>query len=127
MIVVIESEGAFWVLMALLFVAGIAFLIAGLLFAYSAVVRGQGLGYRPTGLGVGAIAALVGGASIPVVGFAQQTDLSAPSPPTDTTAGVIVFLAFLAAAPAAVAYWAIVKALPSRLERRPGLRPRRHR
>jgi hypothetical protein len=54
--------------------------------------------------------------------IAQRTDMSAPSPSTDLTPGVVVFLAAVTGLPAAVAYWATVRALPSRLMRRPGLR-----
>jgi len=126
--VVVGSEVAFWVLMALLFVAAIAALLVGAVFTYSAVVRGQGLGYRPAGLAVGGVAVLLGGAAIPVVVTAAQVDMSAPSPPTDLTPGLVVFLAALTGAPVAVAYWAVVTAaLPSRLDRRPGLRTRRYR
>jgi hypothetical protein len=62
----------------------------------------------------------------PVLLIAQRTDMSASSPSTDLTPGVVVFLAAVTGLLAAVAYWATVRALP-RLMRRPGLRTRRHR
>lgn len=122
----IGSVGAFWTLVALLFVGAIGLLMVGSVFAYCAVVRGRGLGYRPAGLTVGAVAVVVGAAAIPWFVVAQLIDMSAPSPPTDLGPLVVIFLAALATVPAAAAYWAIVKALPARVIRRPGLRARRH-
>lgn len=124
---VIESVSVFWALVAALFITAVLLVLIAGVFGYSAAVRGMGRGYRPAGLTIGMLVIVLAAASVPVVAVARAVDVSRPSPSTDLLPITLWAFASGAAVVGAVLAWSLAIALPSRLSRRPGLRPRRHR
>lgn len=124
---VIESESVFWALVAALFITFVLLMLIASAFGYSAVVRGQGRGYRPAGLTIGMLLIVLTAVSVPIAVVARAVDLSRPSPTTDLLPIALVALGSGAAVVGAVVAWSLAVTLPSRLSRRPGLRPRRYR
>jgi hypothetical protein len=126
-VLVVGSEVLFWSLAALLLVAAIGLVLVAAVFGNAAVVRGQGRGYRGAELTVAVVAVIAAAGALPVVLVLQGLDPSASSPPTDLLPIVVPSLGAVGTVAGGVLAWLVAMALPARLVRRPGLRPRRHR
>jgi hypothetical protein len=125
--VVVEPEALFWAVVVALMLATVLLGLAAGVVAISAVARGQGRGYRPAGLAVGVLAVVVGAGGAATVALAGVLDTGRPSPLLDVLPILGVVPISGAALLGAVLVWLGANALPARLVRRPGMRPRRHR
>jgi hypothetical protein len=124
---VVSSAAVFWIVLALLFLAGVVLLgLAGVL-ALGAVARAQSRGYRPTLVTSAVLVFMLLWAAVPVLVVWRTGGFEGPSPPTDLMPIVVVFACVLAMVIAAFLSWRVARALPATLLRHPGLRRRRHR
>jgi hypothetical protein len=113
--VVVQSEALFWVIeVALMAVAVLVGLVAGVV-AFSAVVRGQGRGYRPAGLTTAVLVAVFGAGIAGIPALWSATDRARPSPPLDLLPTVTVLPGVAAALVGAVVAWSVTDSLPPRL------------
>jgi hypothetical protein len=121
---VIRSETLFWVVAAVLFVLSVLAFGLGAVLGYAAVIRARGLGYTSSGLGV--LAAIVVGMAGCAVLLWLVGAVDGPSPVGDIRPVLLGLVVATTGAAAGAVSWQIVRGLPARPSRRPGLRPRRH-
>ena len=123
--VVVESDVVFWCIFAAVLLGAVVPGLGAGLFAVGAFHRGRTLGYDPAVLVTALLVVLAVSAAAPAVVAGWTGALDGPSPVHDVRPLVLVAGCFLMLPVAAVPAWAVIRSLPERTNRRPGVRRRR--